>query len=320
MKRISRWVAAFVIGLLAVVAQAQVWPTGTTRIVVPFPPGGTSDQLARLLAAELQTELRQPFIVDNRGGAGGSIAAEFVIKSAATGQTILFGTNSVLASNVSLFKKLSYDPTTDFSHIMRIGEAPLALLVRTDFPLQTLPDLIKYAKENPEKLKGGYGSSSVQAALAQLASVAGIKVISVPYKSVPLSALDIMSGVIDFAFVDLGPAMAQVKGGKLRAIAVAQGNRLPAAPDWPAIGESYPEYGSFAGWFAISAPAQTPPAVIDAIHAALKRVLDKPETQSKINALGVTSRPLGPQETRSFIVSEVDRWRKLFALAGVQPE
>ena len=313
-------VLAFLALAWSISVQAQSWPTGPVRLVVPFPPGGTTDLMARLFAKELQGSLSQTVIVENRGGAGGAIAAEAVARSAADGHTLLFGSNSVLASNVSLFRKLSYNPIADFTPVMRVGEAPLVLLVRTDSPIRTLQDFVRVAREKPGRLSGGYGSSSVQAALAQLGLVADVKLLAVPYKAVNLAVNDLLAGVIDFAFADLGPATPLTQSGRLRALGVAQASRVVQMPDWPAIGETYPSYENLAGWFAIAAPAQTPAAVVERIHLSLKDVLNKKDVRDKLTELGVTIKPLAPREAKAFVVSEVDRWRRLFAVAGVSPE
>lgn len=302
------------------ILHAQTWPNGLVKIVVPFPPGGTSDQLARLVAKELQDQLGQPVVVENRGGAGGSIAADAVIHSTPDGSTIMFGSNSVFASNVSLYKKMSYNPLTDFAPLMFIGDTPVVLLVRADSPIKTLAEFVKYAKENPGKLSGGYGSSSVQSAIAQLSLNADIKVLAVPYKSVPLSVADLLGGTIDFVMTDINPAIPQVNAGKLRPLGLAQSERVSLVPDWPAIGATYPRFENSAGWFAMAAPAKTPPAVVNKIYASLKAVTDKKEFQSKLMAMGVTMKPLPPAETGKFFAAEVERWRVMFQAAGVVRE
>lgn len=299
---------------------AQQWPPGPVKIVVPFPPGGTSDQLARLMAKELSDELRQPFVVENKGGAGGSIAAEAVIHSVPDGSTIMFGSNSVFASNVSLYKKLSYNPLTDFAPLTRIGDTPLVLLVRADSPYKTLADFVSHAKSNPGKLSGGYGSSSVQSAIAQLSLNADIKLLAVPYKSVVLSLGDLLGGSIDFVMADVGPSIPQVNAGKLRALGLAQSERIALVPDWPAIGATYPRFENLAGWFAMAAPGKTPPAIVSKMYASIKAVMDKKDFQDKLVSMGVTMKPLTPAETGAFFASEVERWRAMFQTAGVVPE
>lgn len=207
---------AFVVFALACAlgAQAQAWPTGPVRLVVPFPPGGATDLIARLFAKELQDSIGQTVVVDNRGGAGGAIAAEMVARSPADGHTLLFGSNSVMASNVGLYKTLSYSPTADFTPIMRIGESALVLVVRSDSEIKTLNDFVRVAKEKPGKLSGGFGAASVQTAQGHLAAVADIKLLPVPYKSVSLSLTDLLGGVIDFAFADIGTATPPCQGGE----------------------------------------------------------------------------------------------------------
>ncbi len=211
-------------------AHAQAYPNKSIRIILPFPPGSATDSIARLVGKDISETLGQPVVVENKPGAGGAIAAEYVAKSAPDGYTLMVASNTQLAANPSLYKVLSYNPVTDFTPVARFSTQPTALLVRKDFPAKNLAEFVAYAKATPKKLNGGYGASSSQIATARLRTLSGIEVLDVPYKGIPLAVVDTISGTVDFTFGDLGAAIAQVKGDKLKALAVTSLVRSPLTP------------------------------------------------------------------------------------------
>ena len=298
---------------------AQGYPSKPVKLVVPFPAGSATDQIARVIGNELQGALGQPFVVDNKPGAQGTIAAEGVAKSAPDGYTLMVGTNTPLAANPSLFKKLSYDPVKDFAPVARLGTISFMIMVRPDFPAKNLKEFLSYAKSNPGKLSAGYGSAGSQVSQALLRSMAGIDFVDVPYKGLPQAITDVLGGTISFTFADLANALAQMKGGKLRGIAVTSAKRSPLAPDVPAIAEALPGYELIA-WFALVAPAGTPAPVVARLHEVTARALGKPEIKARFDALGTDVAPMNPAELGAFIGSEITKFAQLARQAGIQPE
>ena len=231
---------ALVALLVTTCAQAQTWPSHPVKLIVPFPAGSATDQVARLTGAELQAAFGQPFVVENKAGAQGAIAAAEVAKAAPDGYTILVTTNTPQAANVSLFRKLSYDPVKDFAPIARIATTSFMLMVRDDYPAKTLKEFLAHSRSKSQS--AGYGSSGSQVSLALLKSMGKLDVLDVPYKGIPQAVTDTLGGIVAFTFVDLGNAMAQAKGGKLRGLAVTSAKRTPLAPDLPALAEELPGY------------------------------------------------------------------------------
>ena len=311
-------VAALLLGVVPV--HAQDWPMRQPiKIVLPFPAGSATDLIARLVGKEVGETLNQSVIVENRPGAGGAIAAEFVARSAPDGYTVFVASNTQYAANVSLFKKLSYNPMKDFTPVARLSTQPTALLVRQGFPANSLAEFISHVRANPKKLSAGYGASSSQVAIARLRALAGLDVLEVPYKGIPLAVADVIGGTVDFTFGDLGAAIAQTSGGKLRAIAVTSAVRSPLVPDWPAVAEMFPGY-EVVGWHAMTAPAGTPREIVQKLHDASIKALAKPNVIDSLAKLGVTPAPLGPAELGQFIQTEIARWADMVKEAGITPE
>ena len=303
---------------LALPVSGQTYPSRPVRLVVPFPAGSATDTIARLIASDLQESFGQPFVLDNKPGAQGIIGSEIVARSAPDGYTLLVAAVSFAAAE-SLFKKVPYDTEKDFTPVSRLVSTPLALLVKPEFPARTPQEFIAYLKANPGKLSAGYGSSSSQVSIAQLRSMAKVDVIDAPYKGIPLAINDVLGGTLAFTFADLGNAMAQVKGGTLRAIAVTSEKRNTLVPDWPALSEVLPGYDLDA-WIALIAPKGLPKDIAQKLHEATLKALAKPELRSRLNTVGFTSSPLGPDQMGPFIKAEVDKWAKLVKQAGIQPE
>ncbi|MGH8734863.1 MAG: Bug family tripartite tricarboxylate transporter substrate binding protein, partial [Burkholderiales bacterium] len=199
---------------------AQTYPSKAVKLVVPFPAGSATDQIARVVGQQLQESLGQPFVVENKPGAQGAIAATEVARAAPDGYTLMVGTNTPLAANPSLFKKLNYDPAKDFAPIARLGTISFMIMVRPDFPPKNYKQFLAHAKANPGKLSAGYGSAGSQVSQAMLRSMGRIEFIDVPYKGLPQAITDVLGGQISFTFADLANALAQIKGGKLRGMAV----------------------------------------------------------------------------------------------------
>src|SRR5688500_14520859 len=259
---------------------AQTYPARAVKLVVPFPAGSATDQIARVVGQQLQENLGQPFVVENKPGAQGAIAATEVARAAPDGYTLMVGTNTPLAANPSLFRKLSYDPAKDFAPVARLGTISFMIMVRPDFPAKNFKEFLSHAKANPGKLSAGYGSAGSQVSQAMLRSMGRIDFIDVPYKGLPQAITDVLGGQISFTFADMANALAQIKGGKLRGIAVTSQKRSALAPDVPAIAEELRGYELIA-WFALVAPAKTPAPIVSQLNDVTVKSLAKPEVKAR---------------------------------------
>jgi len=296
--------------LAALTAHAQNYPTRPVKLIVPFPAGSATDQVARVVGAELQQALGQAFVVENKAGAQGAIAAAEVAKAAPDGYTLMLTTNTPHAANPSLFKKLNYDPVKDFTPITRYGTTSFMLMVRPDFPAKDLKSFLAHVRSQPGKLSAGYGSSGSQVSVAMLKQLGKLDVVEVPYKGIPQAVTDTMGGSLQFTFVDLANALAQAKGGKLRGLAVTSGKRSALAPDVPAIAEELPGYEIIA-WFALMAPAKTPPEIVRVLHDAIAKALASRDVSDKLRAGGTDAVSSTPQELDDLVHEEYPRNREL---------
>ncbi|MEY2801236.1 MAG: hypothetical protein RL513_820, partial [Pseudomonadota bacterium] len=283
------------------------------------PAGTATDMAARVMANHLQGALGQSFVVDNKPGAGGSIAAMEVIRSAPDGHTLLFSSNSALASNVALLKSIPYDPNKDFSPVAGIGENMLVLMVRADHPAKTAADLVNHVRQRPGKVNAGYGSSSSQVSIAVLNKLGKVDAVAVPYRGIPLAVNDVLGGTLDFTFVDLGNAMAQAKGGRMRALGITASKRSPMVPDWPALAEGLPGF-DITAWFGIAGPAGMSRDVVDRLNAAVTQGLASAEVKEKLAGIGIQPLPMNPDQLKTFMAAEVTKWVRLVKEANIQPE
>jgi tripartite-type tricarboxylate transporter receptor subunit TctC len=311
------------IGLLMLItasaALAQKYPQHQVRIVVPFPAGSAPDQTARIVGQELQTLYGQTFVIDNKPGAQGAIGAVEAAKSPADGHTLFLTTNTTQAANVSLFKKLPYDPVKDFAPVTRIGGTALMLVVKPDFQAQNLRELIEYARANPDKLSAGYGSSATQVAIGMLQTQGRLRVLSVPYKGVPQTALEVMAGQISFSFVDAAIGLAQTKGGKLKALGITSLTRHRLAPDLPTFADDLPGF-EIGTWYGIVAPAGTPRDIVVQLSDAIQKILNRADVREKFSGMGLEMMLAGPDEFDRFIRAEIGKWAVRIREAGIQPE
>ena len=300
-------------------ALAQGYPSRPVKMVVPFPAGSATDLAARVMAQQLQASLGQGFVVDNKPGAGGSIAATEVIRAPADGYTLLFSSNSAVASNVALLKNIPYDPLKDFSPVAGIGETMLVLMVKADHPARNLQEFVSHVKQRPGKVTAGFGSSSSQISIAVLNKLGNVDIQPIPYKGIPLAVNDVLAGTVDATFVDLGNAMAQAKGGRMRALGVTSVKRSALMPDWPALSEVMPGF-EITAWFAIVGPAGMPKDVVDKLNAAVGQALKNPEAREKLAGIGLQPMPLAPEQLKAFMGKEVSNWIRLAKEANIQPE
>ena len=309
--------AAVLLGFAAPQAKAaDDYPSRQIRIIVPFPAGAGPDQVARLLGQQLQDALGQAVVIENRSGALGSIGAQEVARSAPDGYTLLMGTNTTQASNVSMLKNLPYDPAKDFAPIIRTVTTAMVLLVNPNFPAKDLPQFMEYAKGHPN-LTAGYGSGASQISNAQLQSRGGISIISASYRGVPLAVTDVIGGVIDLAFADFSVAIPQMQGGTLRGIGVTSPKRNPLTPDLPPLAEAMPGFEATI-WYGLLAPANTPEPIIKRLYEASEKILTAPATRDKLAGLGMLVSTMPPAEFGTFIKSEITRWTADAKAAGIE--
>ncbi|GAB1383069.1 MAG TPA: tripartite tricarboxylate transporter substrate binding protein [Ottowia sp.] len=306
--------------LAALPVAAQDYPSKPISLVVPFGPGSGTDQFARVLAQALGDDLKVPIVVENKGGAAGFIAAQYVAKAAPDGYTLLTTTNTTQSANEHLFKKLPYDPVKDFAPITLVSTGQMLLLVRPDSPYKTLADLIAAAKKAPGKLSFGAGSSSSQVASELLKQMAHVDALYVPYKSNPLALTDLIGGQIDFMFADAPTALPQVQGGKLRALAASGSKRVAAAPDVPTVAEAGVKGYDMSYWFAIYAPAGTPAAIVNKLNQAFAKATT---SEGFKNFMAKTSGEVSlstPEGLAQFQAADSKKWGQVIRAAGIKPE
>ena len=306
--------------LAALPVAAQDYPSKPISLVVPFGPGSGTDQFARVLAQALGDDLKVPIVVENKGGAAGFIAAQYVAKAAPDGYTLLTTTNTTQSANEHLFKKLPYDPVKDFAPITLVSTGQMLLLVRPDSPYKTLADLIAAAKKAPGKLSFGAGSSSSQVASELLKQMAHVDALYVPYKSNPLALTDLIGGQIDFMFADAPTALPQVQGGKLRALPASGSKRVAAAPDVPPVAEAGVKGYDMSYWFAIYAPAGTPAAIVNKLNQAFAKATT---SEGFKNFMAKTSGEVSlstPEGLAQFQAADSKKWGQVIRAAGIKPE
>ena len=322
MHRMVKTAAALLAGLAAGAAHAQAWPTKPIKIVIPFVAGGSSDIVGRAIGSKFQEYLGQPAVVENRPGANGSIAAEFVAKSDADGYTILVGSIGVFSINTALFKDLRYHPVRDFAPITLAVTTPNVLITRPDLPPNSMTELVEFAKKNPGRLSycsSGSGSSDHLTG-ELLKQGAGIFAVHVPYRGGAACQTDIMGSQVDFSFQNLGAVTNYIKGGRMKALVVTAQSRHPQLPNVPTTAEAgYPDL-VVTSWQAAAAPAKTPRDVVARLNAAAVRALRSPEVSARMNQIGFDVVAGSEEEFGRFMRAEVDRWTKVVERGGIKPD
>jgi tripartite-type tricarboxylate transporter receptor subunit TctC len=309
------------LGSRPVLAQGA-YPSRNIKMIVPYPPGGTTDLLGRLIAEQIKTGLNAIVVVENKPGAGTTLGAEQVAHSEPDGYTLLMATSTTLAINKWLYKKLPYDPVKDFAPVALVAGVPFALIINPAIPAKTLAEFIAYAKSNPGLAYGSAGNGSPQHLAAEmLRSAAGIDIRHVPYRGSVPAMLDVIAGHIPFMIVDLQPALQQIKEGKVRVLGVTTPKRVAAAPDIPTIAEGGLAGYELVAWQGVVAPAATPRPVVDALAAQIKKLLDNPSTRERFTSIAIEPLPGStPDSFGDYIKSEVDRWADIVRKSGAEAE
>ncbi|MDM0056599.1 Bug family tripartite tricarboxylate transporter substrate binding protein [Variovorax fucosicus] len=297
-------------------AIAQTYPQKPIRLIVPWPAGGATDAVGRALAEALRVQLGQSVIVDNVAGAGGNIGTQQFIRQPADGYTLLLATSSTNSANPYLYKKTGFDPVKDFTPVASLAVIPSVMIVAAGSPYKMPADIIKAAKATPGKLSYGSGGVGNSAHLAGelFKSVAGIDVIHVPYKGSSPALTDVMAGQLDY-MLDTG-AYGQIKGGKIRAIAVASNKRHPMLPSVPTFEELGMKGMTMNAWYGLAAPANTPPAVVERLNAAVQAGFKAGDLGKRLTDIGAEVRPGDAASFSSFWKSELDRYAGLVKLTG----
>ncbi|WP_454738310.1 tripartite tricarboxylate transporter substrate binding protein [Cupriavidus necator] len=305
------------LSIAAPAAYAQAWPSKPLRLVVPYPPGGPTDIVARVIGQKLSDKLGQPLVVENRPGAGGNIGAEAVAKAAPDGYTLLVATTAH-AINMTLFSKPGYDTRKDFAPVSLLTRGPLVLVTAPATPAGNVAELIALAKAKPGQVtfaSSGNGQSTHLAA-ELFNSMAGIRMTHVPYKGSAPALTDVMGGQATVMFDTMLSAMPFVRDGKLKALAVSGSARSPAAPDTPTVAQAgLPGYEASA-WNALLAPAGTPPAVLGTLSTALKAVLDDADVRARFATQGFAAEWTAPPATAQFLAQEIDKWARVVKTSG----
>ena len=298
------------------------YPNRVIKLIVPYPPGGTTDLLGRLIADKVKSGLNATVIVENKPGAGTTLGADLVAHASPDGYTLLLATSTTLAINKTLYKKLPYDPVKDFAPISLVAEVPFALIVNPLIPAKTLTEFIAYAKANPGLAYGSAGNGSPQHLGAELLKTqAGIDIRHVPYRGSVPAMLDVIANHIPFMIVDLEPALPQIKEGKVRVLGVTTPKRVAVAPDIPTIAESgLPGY-QLVAWQGLVAPAGTPRDIVDALAAQIAKMLADPATSGRFATLAIEPLPGStPDSFAAYIKTEVDRWATIVKSSGAEAE
>jgi tripartite-type tricarboxylate transporter receptor subunit TctC len=322
MARVTAQFAAVVCAIATLPAIAAGYPEKPIRILTPFSAGSVTDLLARPLAAKLAEAWGQPVVVDNRTGAGGSIAAEIVAKANPEGYTLLVGATGPTIINPLLVKSLGYDAQRAFTPITLTATNNLLLTVTPSLPANSVRELIDLARAKPGQLR--YGSpgigSSPHLTGELLQSMAGINLVHVAYKGSPQYTVDLLAGRIDFVFAAAGALLPHIKSGRLRLLAVGSANRDPAMPDVPAVNETVPGF-EVVGWYGMLTTAGTPAPVIKKLHAELVRILGEPDVKTLYANAGLeTAISASPAQFAAYIVSEREKWAKVVKAANIRIE
>ncbi len=299
---------------------AQTYPSNPITLVVPFAAGSGTDAVARVIAQKLAERLRQTVVVDNKPGASAQIGAVFVARAKPDGYTLLMTTNTSHSANPSLFQNLKYDPIKDFTPIVRTGELPFALVVANNLPIQSMKELIDYAKANPGKLSYATPNSTSLVASETIKQMAGITMTGVPYKSSPQAMTDVVGAQIELYVTDFGSGLAMIKADKVRVLAVTPANGSKILPNVPAVAQTLPGF-DLTSWNGIFGPAGLPKPIVDRINTEVIAILAEKDVQDRLAVVGFEVRPsASPEMFTKYVADQLTLWTRLIKQAGIKPE
>ncbi|HEX2828698.1 MAG TPA: tripartite tricarboxylate transporter substrate binding protein [Burkholderiales bacterium] len=318
----SLFAVAAVFALLTPAHAQTTYPSRPIRWIVPFTPGGSADVFARPLAQKMSESMGQQVVVENRPGSGGVIGTEVAAKAPPDGYTLMMGLTANIAINPALYRKLAYDPLRDFAPVTLVAQQPYALVVPQSLPAANPKELIALARAKPRELAYvSMGSGSMGHLSGELfASMAGVKLLHVPYKTGGQAMTDLVTGQVQLQFLGVASALPHIKAGKLRAIAVSGLRRSPALPDVPTVSESAVKGFDVTGWYGAFVPAGTPPEAVARLHSEIVRALSLPDIRERLLREGAELGGNSPREFDAFVRSEMAKWAKVVKLSGAKTE
>jgi tripartite-type tricarboxylate transporter receptor subunit TctC len=317
---LSAFAGLVLLAWAAPAAPAADYPTRPVTLVVAFPPGGASDVLARILGRKLEQVLAQPFVIDNRPGAGGNVAAEAVAHAAPDGYTLLAGNNAILATNAALYKKINFDPVADFAPVGLVGSQANILVVNPGLPVKSMAELIALARANPGKLNFASSGHGLAAHLAGelFKAEAKIDIVHVPYKGAAPALQDVIAGHVQMMFATASSVVPHIRDGKVRPLAVATLKRTAVLPDIPTMDELGLKGFDATTWHGLVAPARTPSDVVVALNRALRATLEDAGVKKSLGDLGVDIIGGTPEEFAAYIKSEIPKWTAIIKASGAK--
>jgi tripartite-type tricarboxylate transporter receptor subunit TctC len=317
------WTAVSWLAMTATVALAQgVYPTKPIRLIAPFPPGGTTDVVCRIVAQKLTEALGRQVVVENRPGASGNIGHEVVAKASPDGYTLLLTSKGALVNNPLMYKRIPFDPYQDFAPVSVVATAGPVLVIHPSVPARSVKDLIALAKARPGQLNFGSGGNGTTAHIVGevFKAATGINIVHIPYKGGGVAVADVVAGQIEMSFSDMVPAVPQVKAGRLRALAVTTERRSSALPDVPTMAEAGVKEPFPQTWWAIAAPKGTPAPIINRLNAEIGQIMKLPDVQEKYAGLGVFPMHTTPERVLELLRIESPQMARVLKAAGIQPE
>jgi tripartite-type tricarboxylate transporter receptor subunit TctC len=316
-----RLVAALLLFLASALAGAQDWPSRPFRLILPFPPGGGTDILGRLIAERLSASLGQPVVTENRGGAGGNVGAEAAARSAPDGYTIVLVAPS-LAISPTLYSKINYDPVKDFAPVSLVATVPNVMITQPSLPAENLQEFIAYARSRPGALNFGSGGAGTSNHLAgELFNiVTGTKLVHVPYKGVNLAMQDVLAGNVHLVFIGIPAAAPHIKAGKLRALALVAPQRSSALPDVPTVAEAGLRDFEMTTWYGVLAPAGTARSIVVRLNAELVKIMHSSELKERLAATGTEPLTSTPEEFAAYIKREIAKWGDVIRKSGAKAD
>jgi tripartite-type tricarboxylate transporter receptor subunit TctC len=304
----------------AAAASADDYPSRPVTILTPFAAGSATDTAARLVSKYLQEALGQSFVIENRDGAGGMLAAEAVAHAQPDGYTLLLTSNSTHSAAPGLFKRVPYDPIKDFTPIARIGSFPSFIAVTNDLPVKSMEELVAYAKANPGKVTAGYGNSTGRITTEIVKRRHNIDIVPVAYRSNPAAVTDLMAGHIEMGVPDFSTGLAMAKSGKFRPLAVLTKDRDPALPDVPTLDATVMPGFDLLAWTGMFGPAGMPKEIVDKLAAPIEKALAKDDVRQRFRDVGVEVYWIGPDGFSAYVKDELVKWTTLIKAADIQPE